>query len=502
VRVRRRGRLLTLPVAVLATLACAGPAGADSVVGLTDGNQLVQFDSANPSAPSAPVPITGLPAGESIVGIDFRPAGGQLYGVGQSNRLYTINPTTGGATPVGSQGAFTLSGNAFGITFDPVSDRIRVVSDADQNQSLNPNDGTPAAGGALAFEAGDSNAGQNPAVVGSAHTNSVAGASSTTLFGIDSNLDILVRQNPATGQLTTVGPLGVNPANLLGFDIATDAAGTAFFVAGFPFGSFFHTINLTTGTATDAGTIPIPNITGLAVIPPATYEVPPPPGPAPELRGCPPKTTPRNLIVLTDGDDTATGTALDDLIFAGRGDDEVKALGGDDCVDADAGDDIVRGGPGNDFLPGGTGNDRIAGRTGNDRIAGGSGRDRLRGGSGRDRLSGGGAADRISGRSGRDRISGGGGRDRISGGGSADRAKGGSGRDRIAGGAGADRLSGGRGDDRIRGGAGNNRVSAGPGDDRISNRGDGESRVDCGVGVDRVFADPGDQVAPNCEEVL
>ena len=62
-----------------------------------------------------------------------------------------------------------------------------------------PNDGArrrrPTA--ALAYAAGDPNAGANPNVVGSAYTNNFAGATTTTLYGIDSDLDILVDPEPA-----------------------------------------------------------------------------------------------------------------------------------------------------------------------------------------------------------------------------------------------------------------------------------------------------------------
>jgi Ca2+-binding RTX toxin-like protein len=369
------------------------------------------------------------------------------------------------------------------MDFDPVTDRLRVVSDADQNLSLNPSDGTSAgAGGALAFAPGDPNAGQDPNVAGAAHSNNVAGASSTTLFGIDFILDALVRQNPATGELTTIGGLGVNPGSKLGFDIAAGSGGTAYFVAGFPSGSFFHTIDLTTGVATAAGDIPVADLDGLAAVPPPRYPtVAPGPSPTPDLLGCRPTTTPRNLIVLTSADDTTTGTALGDLVFAGAGDDVVDGVGGDDCIDLATGSDRGRGGQGSDFLPGGSGNDRLLGNTGNDRLTGQGGRDRLSGGRGRDRLIGG---------SGRDRIFGGPRRDRLVGGSGGDRIAGNTGRDRVVGGPGRDRLSGGPGNDRISGGAGNDRISA---------RDGRRDRVNCGGGRDRVVADAVDRLAPNCE---
>jgi hypothetical protein len=67
-------------------------------------NQLLTINSATPGTILSTVGITGLQGGENILGIDFRPATLTLYGLGSSNRLYTINTTTGAATQVGSAG--------------------------------------------------------------------------------------------------------------------------------------------------------------------------------------------------------------------------------------------------------------------------------------------------------------------------------------------------------------------------------------------------------------
>jgi len=161
------------------------------------------------------VAITGLQSGEAILALDCRPATGQLLGLGSANRLYAIDPATAAATEVGMSGQFTLSGTAFGFDVNPGVDRIGVVSDADQNMRLNPNDGTLTATDiALTYQMGDPNFGQNPNVVGSAYSNNVPGAATTTLYGIDSNLDVLVTQtNPNGGTLTTNGSLGVNTSD-------------------------------------------------------------------------------------------------------------------------------------------------------------------------------------------------------------------------------------------------------------------------------------------------
>ncbi len=58
-----------------------------SLVALSTNNHLLAFDSSSPGTIQASVPITGLQTGESILGIDYRPGTGQLYGLGSSNRL-------------------------------------------------------------------------------------------------------------------------------------------------------------------------------------------------------------------------------------------------------------------------------------------------------------------------------------------------------------------------------------------------------------------------------
>jgi hypothetical protein len=251
-------------------------APASVLYGLTATNQLVRFDSAAPGTIQNTAVVTGLQTGESLLGIDFRPATGQLYGLGSTGTVYTLHPLTGAATPVGA-GGLALTGTSFGFDFNPVPDRIRVVSDADQNLRLNPNTGGLAGTDTnLAYATGDANAGADPNVVGAAYDRNYSGTAATTLYGIDSNLDVLVRQgsvngtptSPNTGQLTTVGALGVNTTDQVGFDIAA-GGGTAFAALQVGGVSGLYTINLNTGVATLVGAIGsgTPAITGLAVVP-------------------------------------------------------------------------------------------------------------------------------------------------------------------------------------------------------------------------------------------
>ena len=252
---------------------------------LTPDNRIVGFSLANPQNVISDFPVTGLQAGESLLSIDYRPANGILYGVGASNRLYTVNPKTGEASPVGSgQFAVPLTPGAVGFDFNPTVDRIRFVNQAGQNARLNPDTGaivdadTLAGGvqldGNLAYRAGDRNFGSSPAAVGAAYTNNFAGSTSTTLFVIDSNSDVLVRQDPPNnGVLNTIGSLGVDATSILGFDIRS-IGGREVAVAALEVGgvSGLYNINLSTGQASLAGRIADGRqINGLALPLPTAY---------------------------------------------------------------------------------------------------------------------------------------------------------------------------------------------------------------------------------------
>ena len=266
---RKPGRALL--IAMTSYLAWFGliitpdPVRAEVLTGLTTTGVLETFDSATPGIILTGVPVTGLQAGETLLGIDFRPATGGLYGLGSTNRLYMINPTTGAATQVGSAGAFTLSGTAFGFDFNPTVDRIRGTSNTGQNLRLNPNDGTLfGTDTAVTYAAGDPNAGTTPRIVGSAYINNSPGAGTTTLFVIDSILNILATQgspggspvSPNTGQLFTIGALGFDTSDLVGFDVS-GLTGTAFASLTGPVAnnSQLFTIDLSTGAGTLVGTI-------------------------------------------------------------------------------------------------------------------------------------------------------------------------------------------------------------------------------------------------------
>jgi hypothetical protein len=240
-----------------AIVAMTNIANAELVYGVTNTNNLITWDTSDTTDLLSGIAISGLMQNEQVRGIDFRPATGQLYAVGSFNNLYVIDAGSGAATRVGA-GPFAPGGNgsSFGFDFNPTIDRIRYVSDANQNLVLNPNDGTATQVTSLFFGAGDINEGQDPNIVGSAYSNSFLGATSTQLYGIDSGLDVLVTQANSAGTLMTVGSLGFDINDSVGFDIS-GLSGIAYasVQANDLSRSSFWMIDLSTGEATMIGEI-------------------------------------------------------------------------------------------------------------------------------------------------------------------------------------------------------------------------------------------------------
>jgi Domain of unknown function (DUF4394)/Calx-beta domain len=223
---------------------------------LTETNVLVTFDTSAPAEILTQWEITGLEPGESLRGIDVRPATGELYGLGDG-RLYVIDPQTGSATlraeltadPADATDPFAgLVGTDFGIDFNPAVDRLRVVSDGEQNLRIHPDTGRVITDTPLAYAPGDVNAGANPRVIDAAYGNNQPGAATTTLFGIDNELlsektlpdgsiapalSLLTvggangSPSPNGGGLSTLAAFGRDGVTLRGFDIAS-GDGTAY----------------------------------------------------------------------------------------------------------------------------------------------------------------------------------------------------------------------------------------------------------------------------------
>ena len=258
----RRGTMVFLSGLLLSGAVASWPtvANAERLIGVTDTNRLVLFSSDRPRKVKT-IRLRGLALNERVLGIDVRPANGQLYALGSTNQIYTINIDQKRATPVGGPFTPALRGDFFGFDFNPQVDRIRITSDANQNLRINPDTGAVASADTdLSYASGDSGAGLDPGTVGAAYTNNDTNpATPTTLYDIDASRDVLVIQNPPNdGTLTTVGALGVGTTGslLVGFDVSA-VGGIAYAVLNSATNdrSQLFTIDLNTGAATLVGDI-------------------------------------------------------------------------------------------------------------------------------------------------------------------------------------------------------------------------------------------------------
>lgn len=245
--VAKRGlSLAAVAAAVSALWGCAsppvepeGPKRAETLHVLTQDLQLLTLNAGQPRRVLARQSVKGLPAGDSLVGLDYRVARGVLFTLSRAGRLYTLDVASGQLKPVGSAPISpALEGSAFGVDFNPAADRLRVVSHTGQNLRLVPDTGAVAAvDPALRYAPGDVQAGQAPELVGAAYTYNKQDDKLTTNYALDRRQGLLVTQgsvegrqpvvSPNTGLLYTVGSLGLGPLRDAAFDIA-DVSGAAF----------------------------------------------------------------------------------------------------------------------------------------------------------------------------------------------------------------------------------------------------------------------------------
>jgi hypothetical protein len=281
--------LLLASLAACSTMA-PEPEGADRAeraVAVTASNKLLKFNAGRPGRILATLNITGLQPGETLLGIDYRVSKEQLYALGSTGRLYVLDDDTGAASAVGGPFAVKLEGTQFGFDFNPAVDRIRVVSNTGQNLRLHPDTGAVVDGNAtldgvqtdakLAYAAGDTNAGKSPLVVGAAYSYNKADPKITTNFALDAATGALVTQgsregvapavSPNTGQLMTIGSLGMAFSSAA-FDIQalSDVAFAALNSDGSA-ASRWVTIDLKTGAAKSLGSIAGERVVGIALEP-------------------------------------------------------------------------------------------------------------------------------------------------------------------------------------------------------------------------------------------
>lgn len=259
-------KTLALTLTALALVAgCAtpepvGPAAKEEIVAVTVSNQLLRFNAGQPQNVRERRPLAGLRDGERLLGIDYRVARGELYALGASGQLYRIDVAKALAAPVGPGVALPPGGSDWGFDFNPTVDRIRVVSDNGLNLRLHPDTGAlVSVDGRLAYADG-----RPAALVAAGYTYNKTDDKLTTNYALDGAAGTLVHQgskegvqpvvSPNTGQVTTVGPLGIGPFAHATLDIS-DIGNVAY--AGIRAGAAtrWHRIDLATGQARFIGTV-------------------------------------------------------------------------------------------------------------------------------------------------------------------------------------------------------------------------------------------------------
>lgn len=239
----------------------AGPIG-PRFLGADATNRLVKFTGSAPGTVEV-LAITGMETGETVAGMDVRPADKTLFAIGSTSRLYLIDGKTAAASPIGAVFTTLLSGTSFGMDFNPSVDRIRVVSNTGQNFRVNPNDGTfIGPDTALTFASGDVNVG-TPSGDGLAYvpSNPASDAGPTT-FLIDESRKLLCAfgANANQGTVSTLGSLGValGVSSQSGFDIVRESGvDNAYMVmnVGGAQHSTLYRVDLKTGAATSLGEV-------------------------------------------------------------------------------------------------------------------------------------------------------------------------------------------------------------------------------------------------------
>lgn len=259
-----RRSLLAAGGATILLSACGGGGGGGgyqaSALATTASGRVVIFEIDDPDTLNTNVALTGLLPGDSVAGLDGRPADGRIYVLGKLGNIYTLNSSTGVLTfqvaltadPADATSPYAgLTGTQFATDFNPVADRLRVVSDSGQNLRINVATG-------LVITDGDINGVPGAVITGAAYSNNFAGAVSTTLYVIDAAAGVLyIQAPPNNGTISSPVTLGVSGTTVNGFDIdiASPERGYAALTVGGVTNLYRISLSAASNAATLIGTI-------------------------------------------------------------------------------------------------------------------------------------------------------------------------------------------------------------------------------------------------------
>jgi hypothetical protein len=243
----------------------ASTARAESVVALVGEDILATFDSRTAKTTSL-VKIDGV---GPILGIDVRPADGQLYALANDGTIAIVDPASGKATAKSKLDKLPQADVPVAVDFNPVADKMRIIAADGSNLRADVDNGKVTEDQSLKFAATDAAAGRKPTIVAAGYSNSLKGAKETTLYDIDALGGLFRQAPPNDGVLNTIGMIGLS-IDKIGFDIVTDGAGISTGVL--VVNGKLYTLDLTTGKAAGGTTIVgLPSdVRDIAVLLPAT----------------------------------------------------------------------------------------------------------------------------------------------------------------------------------------------------------------------------------------
>jgi hypothetical protein len=224
----------------------AGAAHATPAIGLAGDKTLVVIDS-NAGKATKSMEVTGV---DRLLGIDLRPATGQLIGVSDAHEIVEIDPETGKATVISKMDKMLplKDGQPVIVDFNPKANKLRFMTGL-TNHRVDIESGKVTVDGSLAFEEKDMHAGETPNIVAAAYINSYGKPDATAMYDIDATIGAVIRQtSPNDGTLAAIGKLGVDAADTYAFDVATDSEGNN--KAWLATGTWLHTVSLETGKVT------------------------------------------------------------------------------------------------------------------------------------------------------------------------------------------------------------------------------------------------------------
>lgn len=240
-----RAAMIVGTASLLTSTAYAAPA-----IALVEGKTLVMFDTEDLEV-SGSMAVSGV---DSLAGIDVRPADSMLYGVTLNGDVVTIDTASGAASVKSTLSEKLASYEGAIVDFNPMADRLRLMGADGTNHRVNVDDGIVTVDGTLAYEDSDMHAGEAPAIVAAAYTNSIGKPEATAMYDIDATIMALIQQvSPNDGTLAAIGKLGIDAASSYAFDIlaSQDMTNTAYLVAD----NVLYTVDLETGAATELGAI-------------------------------------------------------------------------------------------------------------------------------------------------------------------------------------------------------------------------------------------------------